>query len=82
VRIESAPELDGANGGESVIYVYAENLRDGASDGGDVWAQLVPTKFMALGVEKRVKTYVEDFANATAGALLKRPFAVARYTGV
>lgn len=82
VRVESAPELDGANGGESVVYVYAENLRDGASDGGDVWAQLVPTKFMALGVEKRVKTYVEDFANATAGALLKRPFATARYSGV
>lgn len=82
IRVESTPEFDTANGGESVGYIYAENIRDGGSDGGNVWAQLVPTKFFALGVEKRVKTYVEDFANATAGVLLKRPWAVARYTGM
>jgi hypothetical protein len=82
LRIESAPEFDAANGGENVAYIYAESIADGGSDGGNVWAQLVPTKFFALGVEKRVKTYVEDFANATAGVLLKRPFAVNRYTGL
>jgi hypothetical protein len=82
LRIEAVPEFDLANGGESVAYLYAENIADSGSDGGGVLAQLVPTKFMALGVEKRVKTYVEDFSNATAGVLLKRPWAIARYTGM
>lgn len=82
LRIEAVPEFDQANGGESVAYLYAETIPNSGSDGGGVLAQLVPTKFMALGVEKRAKTYVEDFSNATAGVLLKRPWAIARYTGM
>lgn len=82
LRVEAVPEFDTANGGESVAYIYAENVNDGASDGGGVFAQLVPSKFMALGVEKRVKSYVEGYASSTAGVLLKRPWAVGRYTGV
>lgn len=81
-RIVSAPELDGANGGANVAYLYADTVPDGGTDGGNTWAQLVPAKFMALGTEKRAKSYVEDFANATAGALLKRPFAVVRRSGL
>jgi len=82
VRAESAPELDGANGGANVMYLYADKLDDGSTDDGDVFAQLVPTKFLALGVEQRSKGYAEDFANATAGVMCKRPYAVARYTGL
>lgn len=82
VRVESAPELEGANGGESALYFYAESVQDGASDDSRTWLQAVPARFFALGVEKRSKTYVEDFANATAGAFLKRPYAVKRYSGV
>lgn len=82
VRIESAPELDDANGGESVFYMYADRLDDGSTDDGSVIAQIVPAKFMALGVEKRSKSYVEDFANATAGAMCKRPYAVVRFSGI
>jgi hypothetical protein len=37
---------------------------------------------MALGVEKKSKAYVEDYTNATAGAMCKRPYAVVRYSGV
>lgn len=82
VRVESAPELDDANGGEAVFYLYADKLDDGSTDDNSVIAQIVPSKFITLGVEKRSKSYVEDFANATAGVMTKRPFAVVRYTGI
>lgn len=82
VRVVSAPELNDANGGVGVMYVYAESVDDGASDDSKTWVQAVPTKFITLGVEKRPKVYVEDYANATAGVMLKRPYAVVRYTGI
>lgn len=82
VRIESAPELDDANGGASVFYLYADKVDDGATDDSSTFAQVVPSKFMTVGVEKRAKTYLEDFANATAGVMTKRPYAAVRYTGI
>jgi len=82
MRVESAPELNAANGGANVFYLYAERVEDGGTDGGQVWAQIVPAKFQALGTEKQIKGYVEDFANALAGVMLKRPFAVVRRSGV
>jgi hypothetical protein len=80
-RIVSAPQLTGANGGLNVAYLFADSVNDAASDDSRTWVQIVPSKFQALGVEKRAKSYIEDYANATAGALLKRPYAVVRYTG-
>lgn len=82
VRVESAPELAGANGGANVFYLYAEQYADGSTDGGQTWFQIVPARFMALGVERTAKAYVEDYSNATAGALLKRPWAVVRRSGI
>jgi hypothetical protein len=85
-RIVSAPELDQANGGENVAYMYAESVdgnADGAStDDGRTFIQVVPAKFMMLGVQKLVKGYEESYANATAGVMVKRPFAVTRWTGL
>jgi len=81
-RIVSAPQLNAANGGANVFYLYAEKVEDGGSDDGRVWLQCVPAKFMALGVEKLAKAYVEDYTNATAGAMCKRPYALVRYSGV
>jgi hypothetical protein len=83
VRVEFIPELDDANGGLTAVYVYAESINDGnSSDGGRVFEQFVPAKFITLGVDRDAKSYIEDFANATAGVFLKRPLAVARYTGI
>lgn len=87
VRVTSAPELTAANstGPADVLYLFAEDIDssvDGSSDGGETFAQLVQTKFMTLGVEKRAKSYVEDYSNATAGTLCKRPWAVVRLTGI
>ena len=82
VRVVSAPELDAANSSANVIYFYADAIDDGGSDGGATFLQVVPSKFITLGVEKRSKAYIEDYANATAGVMTKRPYAVYRMTGV
>lgn len=85
IRVESAPELVGANGGTDVFYLFAEEIDasvDGSSDGGETFVQLVQSKFITLGVEKRAKSYVEDYSNGTAGVLCKRPWAVVRVTGI
>jgi hypothetical protein len=82
LRVLTAPELTDANGGDSAMYVYAESVQDGSSDDSRTFIQVVPSKFMALGVEKRAKSFVEDYANATAGVMCKRPYAVVRFTGL
>jgi len=81
-RVVTAPQLLGANGGANVFYLYANEVEDGGTDDKRTFAQIVPVKFMALGVEQRAKSYIEDFTNATAGILTKRPYAVVRFTGV
>lgn len=90
LRIVSAPELtdaalDADGDAEDVMYLFAESIDgsvDGSTDGGEVFIQLVQSKLITLGVEKRAKSYVEDFSNGTAGALCKRPWAVVRYIGI
>jgi hypothetical protein len=86
IRVTSAPEMTGSGtAGADMFYLFAEDIDssiDGSSDGGETFAQLVQTKFMTLGVEKRAKSYVEDYANATSGTLCKRPWAVVRMTGI
>lgn len=82
MRIESAPQLNAANGGANVFYMYAEQVDDGATDDSRTWVQVVPARFQALGVEKQAKAYLEDYANATAGVMLKRPYAVVRRSGI
>lgn len=81
-RVESAPELTGAVSSQNVAYLYAEKVDDDRStDDRNVWAQMVPTKFMVVGVSTQTKGVEEDYSNATAGVLLKRPMAVVRYYG-
>ena len=53
-----------------------------APDGGRTFDQIVPAKLKSLGVEQRAKSYVEDYTNATAGVMLKRPWAVVRRSGI
>jgi hypothetical protein len=82
VRVVSAPELNDANGGADVAYMYAENVNDSSTDDGRTFVQIVPTKFQVLGVEQKAKGYLEDYTNATAGIMLKRPYAVVRRSGL
>ena len=81
IRVETAPELTGANGGANVAYLYAERVADSGTDGGEVIAQIVPARFQALGTEKRAKGVVEDYTNALAGVMVKRPYGVVRRSG-
>jgi len=82
LRVISAPQLNIANGGQNVFYLYAEKVEDGASDDSRTFVQVVPAKFQALGVEKMAKAYEEDYTNATAGVMCKRPYAVVRFTHI
>jgi hypothetical protein len=82
VRVVSAPQLNNAYTNENVFYLYADAVQDMSTDGGRTWIQPVPTKFQVLGVQQLAKAYIEDYSNATAGAMLKRPYAVVRYFGI
>lgn len=82
IRVQDAIQLNTANGGVGVFYLYADQVSDLSTDDGRVWIQVVPTKFMVLGVAKLTKGYEEDYANATAGAMCKRPWAVYRASGI
>ena len=77
----SAPEFDAANGGLNVVYLYATRVQDSSTDDGGVFMQAVPTKLRTLGVKQNIKNYEEDYGNATAGVLCKRPYAVTRWFG-
>lgn len=81
-RVVSAPQLNAANGGANVFYLYADKVEDGASDDSRVFMQVVPAKFQALGVENKAKGHLEDYTNATAGVMCKRPYATVRYSGI
>lgn len=81
-RVESAPELNLTNGGENVFYLYADSVSESGSDDSRTFIQVVPQRFMTLGVDQRAKNYEEDYSNATAGIMLKRPYAVVRFTGI
>lgn len=83
-RFVPVPQFSDANGGESVIIAWADAAPDGegSSDNGRTWAQIVPERLRVIGSEQRVKTFIEDLSNATAGVMLKRPYLVVARTGV
>lgn len=86
-RIESAPELDNANGGEpanpeNVGYLYADEVDGTGTDDNRTFIQVVPAKMITLGVQQKTKSYEEDYSNATAGTMCKRPYAVVRFSGI
>ena len=82
MRIESAPELDGANGGANAAYLFADSYGADSTDNGAVIEQLVPAKFITIGAMQMVKGFEEDYSNATAGVMVKRPWAVVRVSGI
>jgi hypothetical protein len=82
MRVVSAPQLNNANGSANVFYLFADRVQDMSTDGGQTFIQPVPAKFQVLGVQQLAKAYEEDFSNATAGVMCKRPFAMVRYTGI
>lgn len=81
IRVVSATELNAAVGGQNEAYLYAETVNDTSTDDKRTFSQIVPAKFRLVGVEAKAKGYKEDYSNATAGVLLKRPYAVVRRYG-
>jgi hypothetical protein len=81
-RIESAPELDGANGGSNVFYLFADEIPGGEGGAQKTVEQYVQAVLRLLGVEKRAKGSYEAYSAATAGIMWQAPFAVVRYTGI
>lgn len=82
IRVVNAPELNNANGGANVFYLYAETVNDTSTDDRRTFIQVVPTKFRLEGVAQLAKGYEEAYLNATAGVMCKRPYAVYRVTGI
>lgn len=83
VRVESAPQLNAASGGLNVFYLYADRVNDGVStDDQATFIQCVPAVFQLLGVSQQTKAFEEDYSNATAGVMVKRPYAIVRYNGI
>lgn len=82
VRVVSAPQFNAANGGANVFYLHADSVDDGSTDDNKTFIQVIPAKFQLLGMAKSAKFYEEDYSNATAGIMCKRPWAVVRYSGV
>lgn len=82
IRVVSAPQLNSAYTNQNVFYLHADKIDDMSTDGGRVWIQPVPMKFQVLGIQTLSKAYEEDYSNATAGAMCKRPYAVVRYFGI
>lgn len=82
VRVVAIPEFNAANGGANVFYLYADSMPNSGTDGGRVFEQIVPVSFKILGVEQRIKAYLESYTMATAGIFLNRPWAIVRYSGI
>lgn len=77
LRIESAVQLNGANGGSNVFYMHVEKLGNK-----DVIKQYVQDVFRLVGVEKKAKVMLEDYASATAGIIVQQPLGVVRFSGI
>src|SRR5699024_6054181 len=63
-----------------LFYLFLDSVQEQESDGAisSSIIQAVPARYRVLGSEQRIKGYVEDAANATAGVIVSRPSAVAR----
>lgn len=82
-RVVSAPQLNNADSGSNVFYLWADVVADGIStDDMKTFLQVVPAKFQVLGVAPGAKGYEEDYSMATSGSFLKRGYAVVRYFGI
>lgn len=76
LRVESALQLDGANAGDNVFYLFAEKL--GPTK---VLSQFMQDALRLVGVEQKAKATLESYSNATAGVMVRVPVAIVRYSG-
>ena len=75
-------DLDSANGGANVFYMFVDNLLGDSSDTGAVMSQLVVSKIESVGTMITYDTQSEKFRNSSAGTIVHRPYAIYRATGM
>lgn len=75
-RVVSALQLDGANAGDNVAYLFADRIA-----GMKVMNQYMQDALRLVGVEQKAKGILESYSNATAGAFVRVPIGVVRYSG-
>ena len=80
--VKTAPQFGNANAGQDIAYLFAETVDMSGTDDSKTFIQVVPAKIRSLGVEQNAKGYTEDYSNATAGIMHKRPYANARFTNL
>jgi hypothetical protein len=76
-RIVAVPQFDEANGGENVFYVIADQIA-----GQKVADQIVQQELFLVGAMPTAKGMLEDYSSATAGAVVRMPIGVVRYSGI
>lgn len=77
LRIIPVPEMNDANGGVGVAYLWAERIGNTKT-----MNQVIQTVIRFIGMERKAKGIRESYSNATAGMIVKLPIAVVRVTGV
>lgn len=82
VRVVDCIQYNAANGGANIFTIHADSVMDSGTDDQRTFIQVIPASFQLLGVQKLVKGLEEDYANATAGVICKRPYAVGRWSGI
>lgn len=75
-RVESALQFDGANAGDNVAYLMADRIA-----GMKVVNQYMQDALRLVGVEQKAKATLESYSNATAGAFVRVPIGVVRFSG-
>ena len=76
LRVASAPQLNEANAGDNVAYLFADELA-----GQKVIAQYMQDALRLIGVEQKAKGVLESYSNATAGTFLRVPVGLVRFSG-
>lgn len=82
ITVEAIPEFDDADAGENVFYLYAETVDGSGTDDGQTMLQLTPERMRAMNTVPTVRGSKEGYTNATAGCLVKRGYAVTRWSGI
>lgn len=71
------PEFDGADGGENVMYIIADQVA-----GQKTVSQNVQDTLRLVGVEYKAKGIVECYSCATAGVMVRVPVGIYRMSGI
>ena len=82
INVIPCEELNGADGGDNVFYLYPASVAESGDDDQITIIQMVPERLKSLNTVTEMKGVKEGYANALAGCMVKRGYAVYRATGI